>query len=168
LGLTRSSSTKANVLYSNVNGYLVPAKVQALVRKATAHGANPKDLVMLINPLTYDRYCESIEGYAPRTTKLKLPGGNFEVPIIGHGITQLPVIDDVRIQRDKVIVLDRSKLFRLNAPGGWNKRAGKFWKDVPTGSTTIGSDYMALFDIWYQMACVLPDTSVVGYGISTA
>lgn len=173
LGLTRSSTSKANVAYVNIGGYPTLTKVQSLVRKCMARGANPKDLVSLWNPLTYDKYCESIEGYAPESVNLKLPGGTFEVPVIGHGIANLPVIDDVRIQRDKILVIDKSKLYRLTAPGGWNKRAGQFWirntySSGDAGNVSQVASFQALFDIWYNLACVLPDTSCVGYGVSTS
>jgi hypothetical protein len=167
LGLTRSSTTQANCAEYNVNSYLTLAKVQAIVQRSLSRGARPKDLVLVLNPFSLDKLLESIEGYAARTTRvLKLPGGNFEIPVVGHGISQVPVVDDYRIPRGKAICMDKSKVYRLTAPGGWNKREGNFWKRSPTGSTTHYAKFDALFDIWYQLAVVLPNTATVGYGIT--
>jgi len=168
LTLDRASVGQANVAEYNVNGYPTNAKVQRLVQRCLSRGAQPKNLRSLWNPLTYDKYCEGIEGYAPRSVDLKLPGGKFRVPVIAHGMTEVPVITDERIPRTKIIGVDNDKMFRLTAPGGWNRRAGQFWKHVPSGSTTILSKYMALFDIWYNFAVVLPNTACVGYGVSTS
>jgi len=135
------------------------------------NGGNPKNMVSLWNPLTYEKYCESIEGYAPRSTVLKLPGGNFEVPVITKGITQLPCIISHRIHDNKIMVVDKSKMYRLSAPGGWNKRDGRMWKQVidSTSSTAANAkaEYQAFFDVWYQLAVMAPNTSTVGYGVTT-
>ncbi|MFB0545744.1 MAG: hypothetical protein ACETWB_02430 [Anaerolineae bacterium] len=172
LGLTRSTTTKANCQEYSVGDYPTLAAVQRMFSRCLAHGANPRDLVSLWNPLTYEKFCEGIQGYTPKSVNLKLPGNNFSVPVISAVGPNLPVLDSYRIPRDKILVVDKSKIYRLTAPGGWNKRAGTFWKQVQV-SAASGSDaamkaeYRALFDVWYQLAVVLPDTACVGYGVTT-
>jgi len=110
-----------------------------------------------------------VVGFAVPSETITLPGGSYDLPYVtGLGQGKLMAVVDFSMPTDKFIVMDKSKYFKLTAPGGWNKRTGSIWnRGATVASGGMGSVFTAGFDIWMQVADNTPQTSVVAYGVTT-
>jgi hypothetical protein len=169
LAQTRSSVGQANCIVYNMADSPNLSNIGAMVARALAVGASPEDLFLLCNDTVYQTLADTIVGFAPRLIPVKLPGGTYKIPVLDRsGQAEIKVICDWGMPDDHIVLIDGSRVYRLTCPGGWNKRTGSMWKqNAAASSGPFAAAVTAAFDSWFGLACNLPDTSVLAYGVTT-
>jgi len=167
LSKTRGTDPGMNVGEVDVGGNLTVEKLIEMVEAATAVGADPANLVLLCNRKIYRVLAMNNAGYRPRNIDLVVMGTKYKVQTIdGAGAPDVPILTSSYMPDNLCVLCDKSTLFKVTAPGGWNMQTGNMWKQVSGASNNFASQYEAHYDIWRENVAVLPRTSVVGYGVT--
>lgn len=166
--LARASITQLNVNTVNTSGYLTLDKIQRGVSKCVAKGAAASDLVLLMHPKQFEKLTQSNFSKVGEWKTLTMAGQDMDVfCVTGLGSAQIPVIVDYGVKASVVMILDKSKLYSIELPGGWdNDGGGMFQKKNAASGAGHAAAKIAYYNMWMNWYVVFPNTSCIIYGLS--
>jgi len=167
--LVRSTLSQLNVNTVNTSGYLTLDKIQRGVGKCVGKGGSPSDLALICHPKQFEALTQSNFSKVGEWKTMTMAGQDLDLfCVTGLGSAQIPVICDYGIKESAVLLIDRSKLYSIELPGGWDRDEGGMFqkKNAATGAGHAAAK-IAYWNMWLNWYSVFPNTSCIIYGLSS-
>jgi len=167
--LVRSTYSQLNVSTVGTSGYLTLDKIQRGVGKCVGKGATASDLALILHPKQFEKLTQSHFSKVGEWKTLTMAGQEMDIfCVTGLGSAQIPCIVDYGIKESAVLLLDKSKLYSIELPGGWDNDGGSmFQKKNATSGYGHAAAKVAYWNMWINWYSIFPNTSCIIYGLSS-